>query len=407
MVKRTKPPVVDNTPTLLVELDLCIAKTVKNSDGVSELIVAGRDVYTHCLIVAQVAQHLIERFPNWLREKFFPKGSALIAGCHDLGKVSPSFQKKLYQNLSLPIIQDNIARLLACENISIDEKAWGGHAGVSGITIKLITNRSDLAKIVGQHHGYLASKSLFYKPTDSRFGGEEWLNLRKQLVKKLEQQMEQTFPVELLPIQEKVLSGLTTVADWIGSANHFNQADDCDWLAQIPHCLNEAGFIQPKIIADLSFMDIFAFQANSIQQQFINSVNAPGVYILEAPMGIGKTEAALYAAYKLLANNQAQGIYFALPTQLTSEKIYQRTQQFLDKILVTSVEKSQLMLVHSKSNSRMGEEANPDRSWFNQRKRRILAPFAVGTIDQALMAVLHVKHSFVRSFGLIGKVIIL
>ncbi|MDH8576077.1 CRISPR-associated helicase/endonuclease Cas3, partial [Klebsiella pneumoniae] len=37
----------------------------------------------------------------------------------------------------------------------------------------------------------------------------------------------------------------------------------------------------------------------------------------------------------------------------------------------------------------------------------LLAPFAVGTIDQALMAVMNVKHGFVRAYGLAGKVVIL
>jgi len=55
----------------------------------------------------------------------------------------------------------------------------------------------------------------------------------------------------------------------------------------------------------------------------------------------------------------------------------------------------------------MGEDVNPGGSWFAQGKRGILAPFAVGTIDQALMAVMNVKHGFVRTFGLAGKVVIL
>ena len=47
-------------------------------------------------------------------------------------------------------------------------------------------------------------------------------------------------------------------------------------------------------------------------------------------------------------------------------------------------------------------------AWFAQdRKQGLLAPFAVGTIDQALFAVLQTKHQFVRLFGLAGKVVIL
>lgn len=53
------------------------------------------------------------------------------------------------------------------------------------------------------------------------------------------------------------------------------------------------------------------------------------------------------------------------------------------------------------------KEGRPGGAWFNQEKRGLLAPFAVGTIDQALMAAMNVKHGFVRAFGLAGKVVIL
>ena len=41
------------------------------------------------------------------------------------------------------------------------------------------------------------------------------------------------------------------------------------------------------------------------------------------------------------------------------------------------------------------------------REYEPLYPYAVGTIDQALLGVLNVKHNFVRLFGLAGKVVIL
>ena len=36
-----------------------------------------------------------------------------------------------------------------------------------------------------------------------------------------------------------------------------------------------------------------------------------------------------------------------------------------------------------------------------------MQPYGVGTIDQALLSVMRVKHHFLRSFGLAGKVVIL
>ena len=44
--------------------------------------------------------------------------------------------------------------------------------------------------------------------------------------------------------------------------------------------------------------------------------------------------------------------------------------------------------------------------WFTYRKRGLLAPFGVGTVDQALLSVLQVKHGFVRLFGLAGKTVV-
>jgi CRISPR-associated endonuclease/helicase Cas3 len=126
-------------------------------------------------------------------------------------------------------------------------------------------------------------------------------------------------------------------------------------------------------------------------------------------MGLGKTEAALYAAYQLLAKQKATGIYFALPTQLTSNKIHERVNAFLAKILHTTNSNQNALLLHSNAwlKRELAVEGNPNGSWFEESKRGILAPFAVGTIDQALMAVMNIKHGFVRAFGLAGKVVIL
>ncbi|MGH8763148.1 MAG: CRISPR-associated helicase Cas3', partial [Nitrosospira sp.] len=155
---------------------------------------------------------------------------------------------------------------------------------------------------------------------------------------------------------------------------------------------------------------VFGFVPTAAQIKLIEAANQPGVYVLEAPMGSGKTEAALYAAYQLLEKKLATGIYFALPTQLTSDKIHERVNGFLEQILADGSPHKQALLVHGNAWLKqfgMGEEGNPDGAWFAQGKRSILAPFAVGTVDQALMAVMNVKHGFVRTFALAGKVVIL
>ena len=84
--------------------------------------------------------------------------------------------------------------------------------------------------------------------------------------------------------------------------------------------------------------------------------------------------------------------------------------KFLSIILEDDGPHRKSLLLHGTAwlkQSEMGEEGLPGRSWFSSPKRGLLAPFAVGTSDQALMAALNVKHGFVRTFGLAGKVVIL
>ncbi|MBE0471308.1 MAG: CRISPR-associated helicase Cas3' [Methyloprofundus sp.] len=388
-----------NSETL--NLSGCLAKTWKQTDG---QVFAGRDVFSHCLIVGQVAQTLINQMPDWLRDAFFPQGSALIAACHDDGKVSPTFQRKIYINLS----QTPSDIWSVIQGASLDEnKLWGGHAGVSQVTLDEIKVGKYIAEIAGQHHGW--SPNIGARQANSEvFGGDAWLGKRVELIEQLKVAINQEFPKVENELQAKLIAGLTTVADWIGSGNLFDNPAE-DWQPKVQQAIEQAGFISPKIKLKLSFEQIFKFSPRAAQSQLFELANQPGIYILEAPMGLGKTEAALYAAYSLLEQNKATGIYFALPTQLTSEKIHERVTTFLQAILEDDSLHGIPILLHGQAwlKQQMGEDAAPGGEWFSQGKKGILAPFAVGTIDQALMAVLHVKHGFVRTFGLAGKVVIL
>jgi CRISPR-associated endonuclease/helicase Cas3 len=69
-----------------------------------------------------------------------------------------------------------------------------------------------------------------------------------------------------------------------------------------------------------------------------------------------------------------------------------------------------LLPLHLRPASREVEAADhvrTGRSWFASAKRALLAPFGVGTIDQALLGIVAANHFFVRQFGLAGKVVVL
>lgn len=383
-----------------LQLNDCLAKTYKASSGGK---LAGRQVLNHCQIVGEIARELLNRLPDWLVFEFFPKGSELIAASHDIGKVSPTFQEKIYRGTEG--YHKNSKPELEKVNPEI-ESSWGGHAGVSQATVQHLKLGNYIPEILGQHHGY--SPNVTNLATDEVFGGPAWQQRREELVAGLKAALQTEFPAVTSDLQARVLAGFTTVSDWIGSGSLFDDPAE-DWQPHIKQALDEAGFVQPTLKQDLSFADIFKWQAREVQQCFIEHVTHPGIYVLEAPMGLGKTEAALYAAYRMLETKQATGIYFALPTQLTSDKIHDRVGEFLKQILDDNSLHQQPLLLHGNAwlKTELGEEGNPGGSWFQASKRGILAPFAVGTIDQALMAVMNVKHGFVRTFGLAGKVVIL
>lgn len=385
------------------KFDDCYAKTFKDKSGNKVL---GRNVISHCLIVGLIARKLISRFHPSIQSKFFVQGSEMTASAHDIGKVCPTFQEKIRRGCSNYVANSSHG----LENVDPEmEKQWGGHACLSELTAKAVNAGRYNPEILGQHHGYspqICGRTAF----DEVFGGESWQSEREKLIQELKAQLNCDWPKIETTLQAKLIAGLTTVSDWIGSGRLFDDPTNQNWQQDIELALNDAGFLKPEIKPNLAFEQIFGFMPRGLQYQFIESCNGPGVYILEAPMGIGKTEAALYLAYKLMSSGEASGLYFALPTQLTSDKIYERVNHFLNQILHPLSMNTKALLLHSNAwlkITEMGGEGAPGGSWFHTGKRGILAPFGVGTIDQALMAVMNVKHGFVRALGLVGKVVIL
>ena len=373
------------------------AKTYENQSGETVL---GRSVLVHTTIVGHIAKRLIAQFAPEIRA-LFPLGSETLAAAHDIGKISPTFYVKL-MNAAKQAIPEPLKKYQ-----DVNESKWGGHAGTSMVALEGEGFDESLQTVVGQHHGFIPSIGM-RDALHHCFGGETWQAMRVALIEALETEFDCELPDELTETQIRLISGLTCVADWIGSGSLFNHPNT-PWEPLINVALNHAGYIKPRLKKGVSFSEMFGFKPREAQEKLINACQKPGVYVLEAPMGIGKTEAALYCAYQALERG-ASGIYFALPTQLTSNKIYERFNQCLSQIIDEDCPHRQALLAHSGAllvETELGKEGLPGKSWFDHRKRKVLAPFAVGTLDQALMSVMNVRHGFVRAFGLAGKVVIL
>jgi CRISPR-associated endonuclease/helicase Cas3 len=350
-----------------------------------------------------VAEALLSLLPRQLRN-LLPQGAATLASLHDIGKVSPGFQKKCPAWL----IRHPLSHGVHEED----------HAKVSQFTVREMLGASHLhqwAAIVGAHHGRLKG----------RLSKEPWEEERRRLAKGL---IGQFGPLPDQPAEEAVLwftAGLITVADWIGS-DEFHFLQEAKWdIAKRRRCADAAlqskGWKRISLGKSLSFPELFpALTANSLQAATVKVVSRPGLYLVEGPMGYGKTEAALAAAYRIIDKGMARGLYFGLPTRVTSNRIHERVQPFVDRICK---QPEPVRLAHSASwlmdttpplrlraaspDSDAADHVRVGRSWFASPKRALLAPFGVGTIDQSLLGIVAAKHFFVRQFGLAGKVVIL
>ena len=378
----------------------CVAKTTPSGQP-------GLSVQEHCGHVGAVAKALLHRLPE-AAKRLIPNDVISLVALHDIGKVSPGFQKRIQRDsperLPPELIQRSIAEL-ETDHAQISEASlvsWlRGSPTHRGGTEKW-------AEVLGNHHG----KRRNAKPDGiDPYGGMSWQKERHQLLSQLVQELG-PLPSEppKSPQQIHIVSGLACVTDWIASDENFFPPEglpaDADIHKRAAEALDACGWAFPSIADGMSFQTVFGLnQPNSVQESLMDCVKGPGLYILEAPMGMGKTEAALYAAYQLISAGHNNGIYFGLPTRLTSEKIYERVNRFLDAVIGDS---TQAGLIHGQAWLRGGgEELEPGKAWFNPRKRSLLTPYGVGTLDQALLTVMRVKHHFVRSFGMAGKVVIL
>jgi len=237
---------------------------------------------------------------------------------------------------------------------------------------------------------------------------------------------------------QNFLAGFCSVCDWLGSAE-ANGAGEmrfsyrCDnvelkeyFLSRLPiaeHVLDESGLLGTVKSAG-GMAALFPDKTPRQIQTLVDEIpQHPGLTIIEAPTGSGKTEAALAYASRLLAEGVAESVIFALPTQATSNAIFDRLESVTERLFGSA----NMLLAHGKAkfNERLINLKNAYRmkspqdrkneteaqvqcsEWLGQsRKRVFLGQMGVCTIDQVLVSVLPVKHKFVRSFGL-GKSILI
>lgn len=239
------------------------------------------------------------------------------------------------------------------------------------------------------------------------------------------------------------LAGLTTLADWVGSRQawfpYVEPAAIIDpaaylWTQALPKAagaLSSAGLATARPAAFGGLRRLFpGVTLPSPVQRWAETAalpQGPVLAVIEDMTGSGKTEAALTLAHRLLASGQASGVFLALPTMATANAMFDRMAGAYRRLFTDEAQPS-LALVHGRAalDPRFapafdgGAEPNDTSldaadqpaefhcaAWLAEdRRRALLAQVGVGTIDQALLAVLPVRHAVLRLQGLRGKVLV-
>jgi len=227
------------------------------------------------------------------------------------------------------------------------------------------------------------------------------------------------------------------LSDWIASNSDFfpyeaGKLNDCEisglWehaCSKAAKALDQAGFRIQKTKSPCSFLKLFAKTPRRLQEHVDTLLpetpleDPPQLLILEAPMGEGKTEAALLALDRWDSNKSRCGTYIAMPTMATSNQMFGRVRDFLEKR--SPAGKESLHLLHGqallsdeydqlKARAIAQDEGDIPSvladEWFCGPKRGLLSPNGVGTVDQTLLSVLQTRHYFLRLFALSEKTVV-
>ncbi|GAA2154719.1 CRISPR-associated helicase/endonuclease Cas3 [Kitasatospora kazusensis] len=398
---------------------------------------------------------------------------AWLCGVHDCGKATPAFQ-----HMDADGARAVLAAGLTWDRYAVGRSRWR-HDKAGGKLLRRLLVEAQWAEaqvewvwpLVAGHHGTVPTLGQLGAGKPALQGsGQLWPAVQSALVEVFTRELGFDAERPLAAVQARgvpgravqlQLAGLVVMCDWIASDEaHFVGVDDLSRVT-MPAARGRAsaawsalglrgGWGQLPAPGSTGFKARFGADPRPSQElvtDVVGRMGGPGLLVVEAPMGEGKTKAALAAAEVLAARFGAGGVFVGMPTQATSDPIFTQVRDWLRGI-EPGLE-DQVALLHGKrmfnpewrqllqGAGDWGQDADdrfasvcedePDEygmdsfdecageshqrhapaEWFLGRRRGLLSPFAVGTIDQLLFAATRTKHVMLRAAGLVGKVVVL
>ena len=419
----------------------------------------------HCLDVAAVGNELIRRDPGVfqkivgavpIRDEYVCSLITFFLAIHDIGKFSGRFQSVN------PTLQSHLQGVVDCMPYShhhttmgmlaFMREVWPWARDENWFGIDPDEDPYDLEDLflpwiraVAGHHG---------KPvTDNGTFSELFSRVDREAVGVFARACSDLFLLEAPdePIRYStelqdaftrsswLIAGLAVLSDWIGSdAEIFRYHQDTMPLLDywqryaVPRArtaVDAAGVLSSAIAPFPGIASLLPEGAVPTPLQEVAAgyelAEGPHLFIIEDVTGSGKTEAALVLTHRLMEHGSAEGVFIALPTMATANSMYQRFSEKYRQ-LYQDGEHPSLLLAHSarslsdawrrsigpqagrKTFSPEGEVGSAEcAAWLSDnRKKALLADVGVGTVDQALMAVLPLHHQSLRLLGLARHVLV-
>ena len=396
-------------------------------------------------LVRQWLPESAKRAMGFEREEALLAHARFLGGIHDIGKATVAFQANILR--TLPEARQRLEMLtpLDCPEQNRRESP---HARAGEAILLWNDCPGGLASIVGAHHGRPQScaavddqlecwESNYYPKGQEKVWQGFWTELLMTVLQDCG--FDDTAELDdLNPQEEVLLTGLLIMADWIASNTEYfplipveELGSMQDYPARVDRAWEKLALpfpweAQPGIADPQEFAVRFGFAPNAVQRAVLEAADTaaePGILILEAQMGVGKTEAALAAAEIMASRFGLGGVFFGLPTQATANGIFPRLLGWADtqseetlpqaiKLAHGMAELDECYLQLQGRGVQLEEDAQEEHrvqvhQWFRGNKQVLLANFVIGTVDQLLLAALAQKHVMLRHLGLAGKVVII
>jgi len=403
---------------------------------------------------------------------------ALLAGVHDVGKASPAFavqvdvlrDQMVGSGLPMPrvlpersALPHGLAGQIVLERWLEERYGWSRESAGA------------LGSVVGGHHGIPPGFHELNRGSRNKemLGDGPWLEVQDELLDHMARHVgARTFLASdawhhvSQPVLALLLS-LVVVADWLASNQDLFPLVPMETDDVLPQPTGdddarlEAAWAAVRLPPPWDAQDLGAGADEILRARFdlpdaatarpvqvaaieaARTMDAHGILVVEAPMGEGKTEAALAAAEILAARSGSGGLMVALPTQATSDAMFARVMRWLARTTpaattASGVEKAvvadggddvrrSVYLAHGKAwlnpdydrvprgRPRTGDMGRDESggsaayvdSWMTGRRKGTLADFVVGTVDQVLFAALQSRHVALRHLAFARKVVVL